>query len=287
VPTLEQVQALRAERYRQRPNLRVDNEQQALDFLNKAGLSLLFSAADMELPSLWGALKGADAPPPRTNRGREIGLAWRWKDTLPIEGKVLYGKFLRKKPVFIALDLAPAFYALSPNYGEPAEDYLIDYHDGKLSIEARQVYETLLTAGALPTSRLRREAGLSGKANASRFDRALAELQMQFRITKVATSDANRWGYMYVYDLFHRHFPAIVAAARDISGAQAREIILLRYLRTVVAASESDVVRLFGWTARDVELLVLRLKAKECLRTDVQIEGLDGPHLVSRDAALG
>lgn len=280
MPTVEQIDTLRAERYRQRPNLRVNTEQEALAFLNDVGLSLLFSAADIELPSLWGALKGANAPAPRSNRGREIGLAWRWKDTLPIEGQVLYGKFLRKKPVFIALDLAPAFYALSPNYGEPAEDYLIDYQDGKLSIEAKQVYETLLTAGALPTSRLRREAALSGKANASRFDRALAELQMQFRITRVATSDANRWGYMYVYDLFHRHFTQVVAAARDIPGAQAREMILLRYLHTVVATTESDVARLFGWTERDVGLLVARLAAEDKLRAGVAIEGMDGAYLV-------
>jgi hypothetical protein len=286
VPSLEQVQALRAVRYRQRANLRVDNEQEALDFLNDVGISLLFSAADMELPSLWGALKGANAPPPRSHRGREIGLAWRWKDTLPIEGKVLYGKFIRKKPVFIALDLAPAFYALSPNYGEPAEDYLIDYQDGKLSIEARQVYEALLTAGALPTSRLRREAGLAGKANAGRFDRALAELQMQLRIAKVATSDANRWGYMYVYDLFHQHFPGIVAAARDLSGTHARETILLRYLHTAVAVTEAEVARLFGWTPRDVTLLVGRLRDEEKLRAGVRIEGLDSEYLVAQTAML-
>lgn len=278
--TVEQVRAVRAERYRQRPALRVGDEREALAFLDDVGLSLLFSAADIELPSLWGALKGANTPPPGSNRGREIGLAWRWKDTLPIEGKVLYGKFLRKKPVFIALDLAPAFYALSPNYGEPAEDYLIDYQDGKLSVEAKQVYEALLTNGALPTSRLRREAGLSGKTNASRFDRALAELQMQFRVTKVATSDANRWGYMYVYDLFHQHFAATVAAARDLTGAQARETILTRYLNTVVAATESGVARLFGWTARDVELLVARLAGEGKLAADIEIEGMDGTHLV-------
>jgi hypothetical protein len=285
VLALETLRVLRAERYHQRSYLQVKAESDALDFLNDVGLSLLFSASDMELPSLWGALSGSDAPPPRSNRSRKVGLAWRWKDTLPIEGKVLYGKFLRKKPVFISLDLAPHFYALSPNYGEPAEDYLIDYQDGKLSIEAKQIYEALLEMGALPTSRLRREASLSGKTNASRFERGLAELQMQFRITKVATSDANRWGYMYVYDLFHRHFGDVVAASREISGTLARETILLRYLHTVVATTEADVARLFGWMPRDVERLVERLASEGRLRAGVEIDGLDGEHLVARDVA--
>jgi hypothetical protein len=283
VLTRETLRALRAERYHQRSHLRVASESEALAFLNAVGLSLLFSASDMELPSLWGALSGSDAPPPRRARNRKVGQAWRWKDTLPIEGKVLYGKFLRKKPVFISLDLAPHFYALSPNFGEPADDYLIDYQDGKLSIEAKQIYEALLEIGALPTSRLRREASLSGKESASRFERGLAELQMQFRITKVATSDANRWGYMYVYDLFHRHFGDVVAASRDISGTRARETILLRYLHTVVATTEADVARLFGWIRRDVERLVERLSLEGRLRANVRIDGLEGEHLVAPD----
>ena len=281
--TLEQLKEKRAEKYHQRPHLRIHTEEQALDFLNEVGLSLLFSAQDIELPSLWGALCGQDRPVPNHHHDHNLGLAWQWKDTLPNEGKVLYSKFLRKKPVFIALDLAPYFYALSPNYGQPADDYLIDYQDGKLSVEAKQVYETLLQMGALPTSRLRLEAALSGKSNASRFDRALAELQMDFRITKVAISDANRWGYCYVYDLLPRHFPQVVASAREISGRQARETILLRYLQAVVAATKAEVARLFAWQPRDVERLSSRLAGEGRLQEGVPIEGLAGEYLVSVD----
>ncbi len=277
--TLEGLRAARADRYRQQPHLRVHTEAQALDFLNDVGLCLLFSSREIELPSLWGALCGQDRPLPDSHDDEAVGLAWAWKDSLPIAGKVLYGKFLRRKPVFISLDLAPFFYALSPNYGNPAEEYLQDYLDGRLSVEAKQVYEVLLEEGALPTSRLRREAGLGGQANAPRFDRALAELQMDFRITKVAISDANRWGYCYVYDLFHRHFPGIVAAAQGITGRQARETILLRYLRTVVAATPRQVGQLFGWEPGDLERLVGRLVGEGRLRAGVRIAGLTEEHL--------
>jgi hypothetical protein len=277
----QDLQALRAERYCQRPDLRISTEDEALGFLNDVGLCLLFSARDIELPSLWGALCGEDRPVPSHHDSSELGLAWRWKDSLPIEGKVLYGKFLRKKPVFISLALAPYLYALSPNYGDPAEDYLQDYLDGRLSVEAKQVYEVLLEQGALPTSRLRREAGLSGKANANRFDRALAELQMDLRITKVAISDANRWGYCYVYNLLPRHFPGVVRTAKEIGGRQAREAILLRYLQTVVAATPRQASLLFGWQPRDVERLAERLADEGRLHKGVGIEGLAGEYLVS------
>lgn len=279
--TLESLQAARAERYRQRPHLRIYAEAEALDFLNDVGLCLLFSAKDIELPSLWGALCGEDRPLPSHHDSRELGQAWRWKDSLPVAGKVLYGKYLRKRPVFISLGLAPFFYALSPNYGDLAEDYAQDYRDGRLSVEAKLVYETLLEQGALPTSRLRREAFLSGKTNASRFDRALAELQMDFRITKVAISDANRWGYCYVYDLLPRHFSGVVEAARAISSRQARATILMHYLRTVVAATPRQASRLFGWEPGDVERLAEQLADQGQLRKDVLIKGLPGLHLVS------
>jgi hypothetical protein len=279
--TAETLQGMRAERYRQRPHLRIRTQAEALGFLDDVGLCLLFSAKDVELPSLWGALCGEDRPLPAHHDNRELGLAWRWKDSLPVAGKVLYGKFLRKRPVFISLDLAASFYALSPNYGDPAQDYMQDYRDGRLSIEAKQVYEVLLEQGSLPTSRLRQEAGLGGKANATRFDRALAELQMDFRITKVAISDANRWGYCYVYDLLPRHLPGVVRQARDITGRRARETILLRYLRTVVATVPRQVSRLFGWGTEDVACLVDRLASEGRLLATVRIEGLQGEYLAS------
>jgi len=279
--TLEALRAARAERYRQRPDLRVQTEEEALHFLNEVGLSLLFSAKEIELPSLWGALCGEDRPVPAQHDDPELGMAWQWKDTLPVAGKVLYGKFLRKRPVFISLDLAPYFYALSPNYGNPAEDYQQDYLDGRLSVEDKQVYEVLLDQGALPTSRLRREAALGGKSNASRFERALTELQMDLRITKVAISDANRWGYCYVYDLLPRHFAEVVRRAETITGRQAREMILLRYLQTVVAATPQQVRSLFGWQPGDVERLVGQLAAEGHLQAGIQIEGLHGMYLVS------
>jgi hypothetical protein len=88
--TFESLQAMRAERYRQRPHLRVQTQSEALSFLNDVGLCLLFSAKDVELPSLWGALCGGDRPLPRGHDSRELSLDWQWKDTLPVAGKVLW-----------------------------------------------------------------------------------------------------------------------------------------------------------------------------------------------------
>ena len=266
-------------RYRQENPLKVHNEDEALAFLNDVGFSLLFSAKDVELPSLWGAINGRDRALTEDRNDQALGWTWEWKDTLAANGQILYGKYLHKKPVFIALDLVPHCYALSGNYGEET-DYLEEYQEGRLSEESRRIYEALLEHGALPTSRLRREAGISGQQAAPRFDRALTELQMGYKITKVGISDASRWKYCYVYDLFLRRFPEQVATARNINSTQAMRAILCRYLKTVVAATPEQVVRLFGWESWRLQRIIAPLVEEGVIRANVVVEGQKGGYLV-------
>lgn len=265
----------RARRYRQRADLRINTPAEALAFINQVGMCLLFSAKGMELPTLYGALCGMEKAPPAHHNERELGLAWQWKDDLPIAGDVLYGKFLKRKPVFISLSLAPSFYALSGSFGEP-DDFRELYHDAKLTAEARQVAEALLLQGALPTSELRRAARLAGEDNMGRFDRALAELQMKWQIVKVGIADTNAWKYCYIYDLLPRRFASIITAARHINSTEAMSRILLAYLNTVVTAPAGAVCRLFDWEPWRLDQIVTRLHADGRLQQDATIEGRTG-----------
>ena len=56
-PTPDQLQAARADRYRQRHHLRVSSEEEALDFLNDVGLCSLFSAKGIEIFAASAMLK--------------------------------------------------------------------------------------------------------------------------------------------------------------------------------------------------------------------------------------
>jgi len=268
--TQEQVQAWRNEKYRRLPHLRVRDEDEALAFLNDVGLAVLFSAKDMELPSLWEAISGGSRPVPEHHDDHDLGLAWDWKDTIPGRKSILYGKFLRKKPVFIALDLFPHFYALSGNFGE-LDDYLEEYRDGRMSEEAKRIYEALLENGALPTSHLRQQARMANKEAAPRFDRAIAELQMGFKIVKVGISDANRWGYCYVYDLLLRQFPDVVAQAQHITENQAADAIVTRYLQTVLVSTPQRLERLLGWERWRLDRSLERLSQSGTLVTGVRV----------------
>jgi len=275
--TRQALQALRDVRYHRTPELRLRSEEQALAFIDEVGFCYLFGDRDVEIPTLFAAITGGRSEMEHDDPA--VGLAWTWKDSLPARGAVLYGRLLRGKPTLVSLGLVPFFYALSPNYGDE-DDYLVQYEEGRLSVEARNVYEALLKEGALSTSRLRQVAGISGGgANARRFDRALAELQAELKIVKVSTSDANRWGYAYVYDLFTRRFPDVPEAARAISTDHAMATLLERYLANVVAVGEGAARRLFRWDAWEWERTIARMRSAGLLADDVHIEGVAGPCL--------
>lgn len=277
------VQELRARRYRLRPELAIHTEEQALRFLDEVGISFLFAAEGLEMPTLWGAINGGQRSLPERLDDYALGLAWEWKDTLPSRRAIYYGKLIRGKPTFISLDLLPCFYTLSENYGDP-EDYLDSYRDGRMSEEARRIYEVLLAKGALPTSTLRREAGLSSRHVASRFDRAVAELQRGLRIAKAGISDVNRWKYCYVYDLFSRLFPRQVEEGLRLSGREAMRAIIARYLQTTVVGSEERIVHLFEWDGEETRRVVAAMLADGEL-AEVEVEGFPGRWLAPKDGA--
>ncbi len=264
--TIEQIEALRDVRYRRTAALQVRTEQQALDFVNDVGFCFLFGDKGVEMPTLWAAACGSRRPVPRNHHDPNLGRTWEWKDSLPAQGLLHYGKLLRGKPTLVSLEILPCFYALSPNYGE-LDDYLEQYEEGRLSIEAKSIYEVLLNEGAMATSRLRQMAGLPGGGdNARRFERAITELQVELKIAKVGVSDANRWGYAYVYDLFLQHHPHVAEVARGISTDEAMETLLLRYLHNTVACPQDAAKRLFRWEPWEWDRLLARLQQRQLVR---------------------
>jgi len=277
LPSEQQVRIWRDWRYRRTPQRRVHTEAEAREFVDQVGLAFLFGARGVEMPTLWGAVAGSTRPVPEHHNDDDLGRVWSWKDTLPARKEIYYGKLLRAMPTLVSLDLLPAFYALSPNYGDPL-DYIEQYEAGLLSVEARRVYEVLLNQGALATSFLRKEAGLAGGgAVARRFDAALTELQMQLKIAKVGISDASRWGYAYVYDLFTRQFPDVPGLARAVPTDQAMETLLLRHLQNVAVESVSACERLFRWDPWEWDRLIARLASRGAILNDLSVNWLRGP----------
>ena len=241
---LKKLQALRTRTFNLPPQKRVSSPAQALTFVNDRGFAYFWPINGVDLPSLWVAVAGNR---PVADKHDDPGhITWGWKDGALDKKIWYYGKILRGKATMISLKVAPYFYALSENYGEPEEDYLIAYREGRLPQSAKQVYEALLDKGSMHTIDLRKEAKLSN-AKDSEFNKALEYLQKDFKILPVGVAQAGAWKYSHIYAITTNHFPDLAEQARTITESQARGKLLELYFDMIGAAQIRDVQKLFGW----------------------------------------
>ena len=241
---LNRLQVLRLRTFHLSPASCLKTPEQARQFVNERGFVYFWPIKGMLLPTLWAATAG-DRPVP--NEHDDPGMVtWGWKDDSLDKHIWYYGKILRRKATFISLEVAPYFYALSENYGSPEEDYLLAYEEGRLTQAAKQIYATLLEKGSLDTISLRKEARLLN-AKESVFNRALEDLQKDFKILPVGVAEAGSWKYAFRYDITARHMPELPEQARPIGEAQARRKLVELYLDSVGASQTRELVKLFGW----------------------------------------
>jgi hypothetical protein len=226
------------------------------------------------LPSLWEEVAGSRPVPSEHDDPGHI--TWDWKDSLLGKHVWFYGKILRKRATIISMEIAPFFYALTENYGSPEEDYLTLYEQGRLTQEAKALYEALLDKGPTDTITLRKAAHLTSHESESRFNRALTDLQADFKIMPVGVVDAGSWHYSFAYDIVARHEPSLMEAARFIGEIDARYKILELYFRMVGAAQSRDLVKLFGWRIPDIEQAIEVLVKDGIIRNRQKVDGISG-----------
>jgi len=271
---LDVLASFRAQTFRLSPGLRLQDREQAVEFVSERGFVFFWPISGITMPSLWAAVAGdrpvADA---HDDPGH---VTWGWKDSLLGSDQWYYAKVLRKKATMIAMPLAPYFYALSENYGAYDQDYLTQYEQGRLTKEARLVYETILREGPLDTVALRRATHLSSPASETRFNRALSDLQADFKLVPVAVTQAGAWHYAFAYDIVARHYPQIPDLAHPIQENLARQKLAETYLRSVGAARAGDLAKLFGWKPVVAQKVIDNLVQAGLVRLGVRIEKQPG-----------
>ena len=259
---LKKLNTLRIQTFRLPPTKRLSSPSQALTFVNARGFIYFWPIKGNDLPSLWTAVAGDR---PVADKHDDPGhITWGWKDGALDKKIWYYAKILRGKATMISLEVVPYFYALSENYGAPEEDYLIAYHEGRLTQAAKQLYETLLDNGALNTLDLRKKAKLSN-AKDSEFNKALEQLQRDFKILPVGVAQAGSWNYSHIYQIVPRHFPDLPEQARVITESQARTKLLELYFASVGAAQLRDVTKLFGWSNEIANRVINKLVEQNIL----------------------
>jgi hypothetical protein len=256
------------------PGQRIHSKEDAIDFVNQRGFVFFWPIKDVTLPSLWGAVAGdrpvADA---HDDPGH---VTWGWKDELLGQRAWYYAKVLRKRATMISFTIAPYFYALSENYGSPEEDYLTLYEQGRMTLEAKSVYEALLDKGPLDTLALRKASHLTSRDSDARFNKALTDLQADFKIVPIGVANVGAWNYAFKYEITARHYPDLPEQAHEVSERQARKKLAEVYFRSIGAAGRGDLSKLFGWFPTPIEHTLSALEKDGLVRRGLEMPSRRG-----------
>ena len=239
---------------------RIGTARELTRFVDACGFCYAFTEGDVPIPACFEHLATRSVD-------RMWGWMWEWKDVLPEEGKLYYGKLLKGKPTFVSLDFLPYFYAV---HGRAAEDddYLEDARAGRITDIARRIYEALAVRGETQTKRLRGELGIESKDGRNEYARAMETLQRLLYVTRVRAVGEGREDYNYTYDLFTRRYPDVVAKAARLSSAAAMRQILLRALDLAGALPRTKMAPVFGWDEERTDRLVAELEGAGKIATD-------------------
>ena len=271
---IEALKRYQAITFRTLPGQRIHAKEEAIEFVNQRGFVFFWPIKEIILPSLWGAVAGdrpvADA---HDDPGH---ITWGWKDELLGQRAWYYAKVLRKRATMISWEAAPYFYALSENYGSPEEDYLTLYEQGRMTLEAKSVYESLLDKGPLDTLALRKAAHLTSQDSDTRFNKALTDLQADFKIVPIGVAQVGAWNYAFKYEIVARQYPELPELAHAISERQARLKLAEIYFRSVGAAGRGDLGKLFGWFPTPIEHTLNDLEKDGMVRRGLDMKGRRG-----------
>jgi hypothetical protein len=238
---------------------RVSSAAQLVRFVEACGFCYAFTLreGDVPLPACFDHLATRSVD-------RMWGWMWEWKDELPEQGRIYYGKLLRKKPTFVSIAFLPNFYAVHGRAGED-DDYLDDVRTGRMNELARRVYEALRARGEMQTKRLRADLGITSADGRRQYAKAVEELQRLLYVTRVRAVGEGREDYNYTYDLFTRRYPMVVAAAERVSSATAMSAILERAVALAGGILERRVADTFDWEAQRTTRLIDGLLGRRAL----------------------
>ena len=277
---------LRDRRFRRAPALRVRGERSALAFVEAVGFCSTFYRFPEGVACLWEAVAGRGNPrwPRHSHHDEGVGLTWQLKDALPADRRVYYGKLLKGRPLLVALDLFPAFYALVRGR-QRARDYRAEYEAGRLSNLAKRIMDALARERPQYTRELRANTFTLEPGRTRAFERAMAELQQGLWVVK--TEERYEPTFSYRWDLLEAWLPEATAEGRRLTRADAAERVIERYLSGAVFTTERFLARLFGLGREEVSRAVARLQRRQVLATGCAVSGWPGPWIIHGEVLRG
>ena len=274
------LEAGRARAFRHARRLRVRSARTAAAFVSQVGVCSTFYRFPDGLACLWEAVVGRERPrwPRHSHHDAGIGLTWELKDTLPAKRRCYYGKLVKRRPVLVALDLFPAFYALVRGR-QRARDFGTEYRAGRMSAAAKRLMDSFFRESPQYTRGLRADTFMLEPGKTREFERAMAELQQGLWIVK--TEERYEPSFSYRWDLLERWLPEQVAEGRSLGRGPALDRLVARYLGGAVYSTPMRMARLFGLGPAETAQTVARLARAGRVRAGVEVGGWPGTWVVS------
>ena len=274
------LEAKRARSFRQLPARRIRSERAAVAFGDAVGVCSTFYRFPEGVACLWEGVAGRERPrwPRHSHHDDGIGRTWELKDSLPARRRCYYGKLLKGRPVLVALDLFPAFYALVRGR-QRARDFTAEYRAGRMSATAKRLMDSFFRESPQYTRGLRADTFMLESSKTREFERAMAELQQGLWIVK--TEERYEPSFSYRWDLLERWLPDQVAEGRSLTRAAALDRLLARYLEGAVYSTPARMARVFGLGAKETAEAVGRLARAGRVRADVEVRGWPGGWVLS------
>ncbi len=197
------------------------------------------------VPWSWDEIPPYDTPV-KWHTGDPETDPWEWRiRVLDERSDIAYGKLFFKKSGYITKEFYPYFLAARRG-GITAEEA---YEEGNMSQYAKRIYDIVAEYETLPLHAIKQVGGFS-KDDASKFDRALVELQMNLYLTMCGRQQKlSQKGELYgwsstVFCTVERYFGAeVFEHAQSIVQAEAVETIARRVLRLNPAADAKRMLK--------------------------------------------
>jgi len=227
---------------------RVETPSEATRFMEAVGYCLLFPSKGLALPSLYFAMARRK---PLTWDKHSVKL-WEWKDQLPRKGRAFYAKYFKGRGTFIALNMLPSFLAMEAS-AAGTQDAAAFFAAGRISAEARDIWQALEGLGSLPTLELRHACKMETTAGNKRFKKAMLELQRLLVVVHFGAEQETAAWASGRFEHTARAFPREIKLANNISAGEARGAIAGKYLEWHPGADAMLLARLFGWSKEDAQ----------------------------------
>lgn len=197
------------------------------------------------IPWSWDEAPPYDTPV-RWHTGLPESDPWEWRmRVLDERDDIAYSKLFFKKSGYITKEWYPYFLAARRG----SRGFMEAYADGTISHFAKRIYDVIIENETLPLHAIKQIGGFS-KEEASRFDRALVELQMKMYLTMCGRQQKlSRKGELYgwsstVFCTVERYFgKEILEKASRISEREAAEKITEQIYRLNLAAEPKKVAQ--------------------------------------------